>query len=544
MTMTVFATTGLGSLSFLVLGGYLLLLLGLGVAGLMKSRRARDAESDYYLAGRNQGLVVTSLTIMATYFSGFAILTFPGWVYAHGIAPMLFALNLPVAAAGIYLLGSRIRALGQRHGHITPADLISHHYGDSRALRGLVALVGALYVIPYVVMQIKAGGILAQGLFQEVDHLVLFGQQITIEETGVAVLSLVTMIYVLAGGMRSVAWTDVVQGLLLLSAMILSGIAIVQALGGPAGYFEAVSSLDGELLTMPAAGQPYNAWSAMTFCAFASLASIVQPSQWMRFYSARDDNTLRRTAIVFSTVLPVCFLLGVFLVGLGGRALYPVIDGALPEGMSKADDIVVHVISRQFPELFGAFGLFLVALILVAVMAASMSTADSNLHALSAVATRDLYHPLRPRSSQRERTWVGRAVIVLATLLATALTYWGARGTLLQTITTFFFMAMAFSAQLLPVTIDVLFLKKGTRAGAITGLSAGILTVFLFPPLGSLMLGTGNPVTLLTADLKTLLDVGFCGIVVNAFVFIIVTRLTASPLPFSKDQFNNDRPTS
>ncbi|MFK7849834.1 MAG: sodium:solute symporter [Akkermansiaceae bacterium] len=521
--MTILAATDLGAFPYVVLGFYLLLLLGLGFASLLKSRGAKDAETDYYLAGRGQGLLVSSLTIMATYFSGFAILTFPGWVYSNGIAPMLFALNLPVAAAGIYIIGNRIRKLGQKHGHITPADLISHHYGDSPALRFMVALVGALYVIPYVVMQIKAGGILAQGLFQDVEHLTLLGQQISIEDTGVAVLSLVTMLYVLVGGMRSVAWTDVIQGLLLLTAMTLSGVAIVHALGGVNGYFQAVSKLDGELLTMPEPGARFNAWSAMTFCAFASLASIVQPAQWMRFYSARNSDTLRKTAIVFSTVLPVCFLLGVFLVGLGGRALYPMVEGALPAGMSKPDDIVIHVISQQFPEIFGTFGLLLIALILVAVMAASMSTADSNLHALSAVFTCDLYHPLRPRSSENERAWVGRAIIVITTFSAAALTYWGAQGTLLQTITTFFFMAMAFSAQLLPVTVDVLFLKKGTRQGAIAGLAAGILTVFLFPPLGSLLLGNENPVTLLTANLKTLLDVGFCGIVVNLLVFAIVS---------------------
>ena len=191
--MTILAATDLGAFPYVVLGFYLLLLLGLGFASLLKSRGAKDAETDYYLAGRGQGLLVSSLTIMATYFSGFAILTFPGWVYSNGIAPMLFALNLPVAAAGIYIIGNRIRKLGQKHGHITPADLISHHYGDSPALRFMVALVGALYVIPYVVMQIKAGGILAQGLFQDVEHLTLLGQQISIEDTGVAVLSLVTM---------------------------------------------------------------------------------------------------------------------------------------------------------------------------------------------------------------------------------------------------------------------------------------------------------------------------------------------------------------
>ena len=98
------ASVDLGALPYYVLGAYLLLLLGLGVASLLKSRGAENVEADYYLAGRGQGLLVTSLTVMATYFSGFAILTFPGWVYSDGIAPMLFALNLPVAAAGIYVI--------------------------------------------------------------------------------------------------------------------------------------------------------------------------------------------------------------------------------------------------------------------------------------------------------------------------------------------------------------------------------------------------------------------------------------------------------
>jgi len=78
--MALLAASDLGNTPYVVLAGYLLLLLALGVFSLIKSRGAKDAEADYYLAGRGQGLLVTSLTIMATYFSGFAILTFPGWV--------------------------------------------------------------------------------------------------------------------------------------------------------------------------------------------------------------------------------------------------------------------------------------------------------------------------------------------------------------------------------------------------------------------------------------------------------------------------------
>jgi len=520
---------------------YLVGLLALGILGLVKGRQAKHAEADYYLASRGQGVLTTSLTIMATYFSGFAILTFPGWVYGDGVPPMFYALNLPVAAAAIYLLGNPIRRIGRKRGYITPADMIADYYGDSQFIRGMVAFLGALYVIPYVVMQVKAGGILAQGLFPDVASVTLLGQELTMENAGVGALSLVTMIYVIVGGMRSVAWTDVLQGLLLLSAMLLSGVVVMHALGGPSGYFQEVSKLDGQLLTMPDAPAKFNAWHAVTFCAFASLASIVQPAQWMRFYAARDSATLRRTAITFSTVLPICFIFGVFLVGLGGRALYPMLaDGSLPEGLSNPDQIVVRVILDLFPELLGIVGVILVSLILVAVMAASMSTADSNLHALSAVATRDVYHQLRPKARERERTWFGRAVIVVATLAAAGITYGGSGTNLLDTIAAFFFLAMAFSAQLLPITIDLLFLRRGTKVGAVAGLVAGMIIVFLFPPLGTLLFGEDSALVSGTGKLKALLDVGFCGMVVNTIVFIVVSRFTTQPDAAHREAFAQD----
>ena len=540
----------LGIWPYLILAFYLVGLLALGIISLLKSRRAAHAETDYYLAGRGQGVLVTSLTIMATYFSGFAILTFPGWVYEGGIAPMLYALNLPVAAAAIYLLGNRIRRIGCKRGYITPADMITDYYGDSPWIRSLVALTGVLYVIPYVVMQVKAGGLLADGLFREVEHLTMFGQQISMEDFGVGALSLVTMVYVIIGGMRSVAWTDVMQGIILLTAMLLSGIAVLYALEGPSGYFSRVSSeLSGELLTVAEAPGKHNAWKLLTFCAFASLASIIQPAQWMRFYAARDSATLRRSAIAFSTILPICFIFGVFLVGLGGRVLYEPIEAAngtlrLPNG-DKTDQILIHVIQDYFPVIFGGIGVILVSLILVAVMAASMSTADSNLHALSAVATRDVYHPLRPKSGEKERTWIGRLIIILATLVSARIAIVGGNSEVLNTITAFFGLAMAFSAQMLPITVDLLFFRKGSRAGAIAGLASGILTVCLFPPLGKLILGESGSLLKGTSTLKALFDVGMCGIIANTLAFVIVSKFTRKPDQAHREEFARDlRPSA
>ena len=515
----------LGYAPHIVLAFYLVMLLGLGVAGWMKSR---GTEEDYYLAGRGQGLLVTALTIMATYFSGVALLGFPGAVYSNGVAAMFLALNLPVAGAAVYLLGNGIRKLGKAHGYVTPADMLADYYGGN-AIRLLAALMGALYVLPYVIIQIKAGGTLAESLFAETGSVSLFGWELSMYDAGATALSVVTMIYVLIGGMRSVAWTDVVQGILLLFGCILAGVAVIVSLGGPGGFFAEVAKLDPAQLTMhDPLKSKWNPFWLMTFCAFASLASIVQPAQWMRFYSARSGATLRRSAVIFAVVLPCCFIFGVMLVGLVGRSLHP--------GLEDPNQIAVLMLREQLPQMLGALGVALVAVILVAILAASMSTADSNLHALSGVVTRDLYDRyVRPEASEGERAWVGRSVIILTTLFALAITYIGkhtemGKG-LLDTILQFFFLAMAFSCQLLPAAVDILYIRKGTRAGAVAGIAAGAAIVFaalIFSSVGFVQ------------SLKLLFDLGFIAVSVNVVVFIIVSRVTAKPDPDRIRKFSDE----
>ena len=146
---------------------------------------------------------------MATFFSSFALLGAPGMVYRDGVVFALFSLNVPVAGVAIYLLGNRIRKIGREHGYVTPADMIASHYQSRLGLRLLVALVGLLYAVPYVVMQIQAGGILSQQLFPGRGAF----------EIGAGLLALGAMVYIMAGG------------------MLLAGIAAVSVLGGPVNFF-------------------------------------------------------------------------------------------------------------------------------------------------------------------------------------------------------------------------------------------------------------------------------------------------------------------
>lgn len=518
---------GLGYIPHVILGLYLAMLLVFGIRGY---RQSQDTEEDYYLAGRGQGWLVSSLTIMATFFSSFALLGAPGMVYRDGVVFALFSLNVPVAGVAVYILGSRIRRIGQERGFLTPADMIADHYGSPVVLRLLVALIGVLYAVPYVVIQIQAGGILSQMMFQSDQAF----------EIGAVVLAIITMLYIMIGGMRSVAWTDVVQGVLLLVGMLLAGFCVVAVMGGPVAFFEAVAKLPPKSLSAPGTTGYWRPEILFTASLFASVGSMIQPAQWMRFYAARSDAVLRRSALIFAAVLTACFFFGVMLVGLGGQVLYPLVDAVgayrldlggrvLPHPMvgetaRDFDRILVVVLQNHLPELLGSFGAILAALILVAIMAAAMSTADSNLHAMSALLTHDVYDQyIRPQASQRERTWVGRGVIALATILALILVLISRHSPSnpLGMIVVLGLLAIAFATQLLPMTIDMLFVKKGTRAGAIGGVVTGLVIVFALSPFWSMVAGDtlGN----LLGAMKQMFDVGAWGVLGNTVVLVLIS---------------------
>ena len=623
----------LGNTPHIVLAVYLGVLLCLGIAGWLKSRAG---EEDYYLAGREQGWVVSSLTIMATFFSSFALMGAPGMVYKDGIVFALFCLNVPVGGMCVYLLGSRIMKLGRRFGYITPGDMVCDYYGANVSLRLLVALAGFLYAIPYVIMQIKAGGLVSQKLFGE-EHFA----------DGAILLAGITTLYIMVGGMRSVAWTDLVQGLLLVSGMMVSGVAMILLFDGPMEFSQRiVTELPESSLTAPGNSGTWTWSMLLSVVILASVGSMIQPAQWMRYYSARSSKSLKRAAVLFAVVLTSCFILGVMMIGLAGQILYPLDQGvsatatkksasqskiwpkeseiAVPEDLRQNfrylsphsgdrgnvtwlwkmqnkkpaldekqkekllslstnanyraaveelsrkvqdpetvlrvipnsavdpdptdgedfDSILVVVLQKQLPRNLGAFGTLFATLVIVAIMAASMSTADSNLHALSAVVTRDLYDQyLRPQASEKESVWIGRLVIVLATVLSLLVVILGRNPKMatgyefMNMIVQMGLLAIAFSSQLIPITVDMLFLRKGTCKGATVGLAAGLFVTLVFGQLFPLIVDSLGKPEFLNSLLSTVESVqkvvkvhgSFWGLLVNTTLFILISLVTKKP---------------
>ncbi|WP_218934425.1 sodium:solute symporter family protein [Rosistilla ulvae] len=523
---------------------YLIVLLLIGLVGY---RHSKTGEEDYYLAGRGQSWMISSLTIMATFFSSFALLGAPGMVYREGVVFALVSLNVPIAGFCVYLLGSRIWLAGRKHGYVTQADMLCEHYDSHLLLRPLITFVGVLFAIPYVIMQLKAGGELASVLFSEYDHAF---------EIGTTVLAVITALYIMIGGMRSVAWTDALQCILLVLGMILAGIVMVVSLGGLSGFRDAVASLPESSLTVPGNSGFWQLPMLFSVCILMPIGGIIQPAQWMRFYAARDRDALKKSALIFIILLTGCFMFGIMLVGLGGQALYPLQiseAGIQPApGIENYDQILVVILRDHLPALLGpVIGVAFASLTIVAIMAAAMSTADSNLHALSALVTRDIYDRfIRPQAGEQERVWVGRLVILAATTASLLVVLIASRpesgiSGFMEMIVDLALFAVAFSVQLLPMTIDVLFLRRGTGTAASLGLIAGLLTAFLFtslfPPLA---LWLGNPgldfLLSIVQQAKTYVPVhaSAWGLAANVFVFVGVNLFCKRSTPESSQKMS------
>ncbi len=403
-------------------------------------------------------------------------------------------------------------------------------------------------------------------------------------------LAAITTLYIMIGGLRSVAWSAVLQGILLMMGMLVGGALMVVKFGGPMEFGRQIGELaetSEASLMLPGTTGAWPWPKLFTICVLAPLGAMVQPAQWMRFYAARNAETLRRSALIFAVVLPPCFLFGIMLVGMGGQLLYP-LEGVAPDSIQPAaevgqfDRVLVVFLKDHLPEMLGAVGVLLASLVIVAIMAASMSTADSSLHALSAVFTRDIYDRyLRPNSTQTERVWIGRLVIVAATVLALYFVIFGqpksspapatvaapqqstagstpsranatpgvgaADGStsagsgsafrFMEMIALLGFVAIAFSSQLLPIVIDMLFFRRGTAAGAAAGLALGLIAALVFGDLfepvaraiSSYWDGFGGVLARIETCKKALpIDASAWGLAVNVPIFVIVSLMTQS----------------
>jgi SSS family solute:Na+ symporter len=421
--------------------------------GAVANRRLTVDMEDFLLYGRKAGFVVLYLTVVASFHSAFAFLGSGGFFYTHGVGFWAAGTWTLLVGAITYVIGTRVWALGKAFGYMTPADMLADFY-ESEAVRVAVAVVSVLFTILYIQVQ-------AQGLGYILN--VATGERVSVE-LGTLILLLVAAGYLVAGGLRAVYWTDVIQGIWMYVAVWVGALYLSYELfGGPLELWQRVFEERPDLLTLPGPRGFFTPgmWIGMTVT--LSFGVVFQPHMLIRYYTAVDGRTLKLLGATTPIYLMTLFIPAA-LVGLGGAIAMPGLEGA------EAD--------RIFPELLFAYApAWLTGLILAGATAAAMSTLDSILHANMSVLTRDVYQRyIAPDRTQRHYVWVGRGIVGGLLLVAYMLS-----------VRTFDFLVVLVTLsgsgalQLTPAILGVCFPggRTLTRAGVLAGLAAGLVSLYV-----------------------------------------------------------------
>lgn len=423
------------------------------VLGIIAWRRTQDL-SDYILGGRSLGSGVTALSAGASDMSGWLLLGLPGAAYLSGLEAGWIALGLLIGTWLNWLVvATRLRTATERlDDSLTLPDYFQRRFADnSRVLRILPGIFIFIFFTAYVSSGLVAGG----RLFEEVFGL----SYMWAVTTGV----LAIIIYTFLGGYLAVSWTDALQALLMLLALVAVPIMVFST--GDAGLFDAVRDKNPELLNpfTNSAGEAIGLIAIISSMAWG-LGYFGQPHILARFMGISHADQLpkaRRIAVSWAAI----GLTAAVLVGLAGI-------GGLESELTGAD--TEKVFMRLVEVLFHPL---VAGICLAAILAAVMSTADSQLLVASSVVSEDFWKGLvRPGASQTELVWVGRISVIAIALLA----LWFARDPESKVLDLVSYAWAGLGAAFGPVIIISLFWSRMSRVGAAAGMIAGGVTVIVW----------------------------------------------------------------
>lgn len=439
-----------------IVGAYLLVCLFVG----MRAGRRSSASAEGFVAGdRSMGLLVTYFITGATVFSAFAFLGTPGWAYSRGVAVCYVLGYGTLGFLPFYFLGPRAARLGRARGFVTQAELVAARF-RMPAIAIVMALLSVLAFVPYLALQMKGAGIVLEAVTRGA----------VTESLGAAIVYGVVLVYVLRSGVLGVGWTNALQGVFMIALAWAMGLYLPHLLyGGIGPMFDRIAEARPELLRAPGLtgnGKPWS-WSEYSSAVVVSAIGFsFFPHLFMKAFTARDEDTLRRTVVLFPTFQ--VFLVPVFLMGFAGVLF--------PDSPAEADQVLPHLLMHlDLPAV-------VVGLFCAGALAASMSSGDAIAHATASIVVRDgCVTGLRARLDPvRERRWI-RVVLVFVVLgsYAMAVTYEGSLVGLLLRV-------YGPVGQFAPPVVATLCWRRASGHGVLAGLLVGVSVVLLatlFPDL-------------------------------------------------------------
>lgn len=470
---------------------YFAVVLGIGIVFMIRSKGS--GEEEYFLGGRSMGPWVTAMSAQASDMSGWLLMGFPGSILAFGMGKIWIGIGLAIGTSLNWILvAKRLRRFSKvANDSITlPQYLTNRFASKGKTLQIISAIVFLVFFTVYVASGFVAGKTV---LTSVVPQLADKG------ELALVIFALIIIAYTFAGGFKAVCWTDFFQGLMMLAAVLAVPIMIIATKNPDPSNLtltltEGASGI-GEFNMNPFKASPQDIISGLAW----GLGYFGMPHILVRFMSIKKSSMIKKASTV-AIVWVVLSLGSAIAFAILGRMLIgqQLVNAGAPE------TVFIELVKMLFPS-------FIVGLLLSAIVAAAMSTADSQLLVASSSFTSDIYKPVfRKNASDKEVLWVGRAVVIVVSVIAFFIASNGGKGA--QAIMNMVENAWGgFGAAFGPVIILSLFWKRTTYKGAVAGVVGGAVTdvlwlIFLTGKTGIYEILPGFIVGLICCIVASLLD--------------------------------------
>ncbi|MBB4264601.1 sodium/proline symporter PutP [Roseospira visakhapatnamensis] len=428
---------------------FVVYLIGMVTIGII-AFRLTDSLSDYILGGRSLGPGVTALSAGASDMSGWLLLGLPGALFAAGMNQIWIAIGLSVGAyLNWQLVAPRLRIYTEQASNaLTLPDFLENRFSDeTRLLRVLSAVVILLFFTFYTSSGLVAGAKLFEATFDMPYDAALW--------IGAAVI----IAYTFLGGFLAVSWTDFVQGTLMFLALIVIPFVTLQQVGSWDAVTAAVAETNPEFL---------DAFHDMTVLGIISLAA------WGLGYFGQPHILARFMAIRRVSDIPLARLIGMgwMVIGLFGAMFTGSIAIAYfgPDQLDDPEKVFIVLSQVLFHPMVSG-------ILLAAILAAVMSTIDSQLLVSSSAITEDFYRQiLRKEAPETELVWVGRISVVIIALIATLLAT-DRDSSVLSLVS---YAWAGFGAAFGPIVLLSLMWRGLSRNGALFGMVSGAVTVVVW----------------------------------------------------------------
>ena len=487
---------------------YLALMVGIG-AWYSKKNKNTD---DFYLGGRKLGPLVTAMSAEASDMSSYLLMGLPGLAVVYGIAEASWtAIGLAVGTYINWLLvAKRIRLYSHKINAVTIPEFFAKRFHDNAKVLSLIAaLIIIIFFVPYTASGFSACGKLFSSLFG-VDY-----------QIAMIISAVVIVLYTTLGGFSAASTTDLIQSIVMTVALfVVVGFGVSQAGGVHAvlenasqlpAYFSLTSTGDGAGGTTP-----YGGLTIVSTLAWG-LGYFGMPHILLRFMAIEDSKKLKTSRRIASVWVVISMAVAIFIgtVGVG------MIGAGVLDGGFDGERIIIEI--SNLLSTYGVFPALVAGVILSGILAATMSTADSQLLAASSSASQDIFISFfKVKLSQKKAMLIARTSVVLISVIGVIIAL-DENSSIFRVVS---FAWAGFGAAFGPLVLFSLFWKRTNKAGAVAGMVTGGAMVFIWKYIIAKLSPVLNIYELLPA------------FILSSLAIVAVSLLTKAPDKSITDEFD------